>query len=30
MYKPQNYIEKPINVLSFDSFGHAILNYEAI
>lgn len=30
MYKPQNYIEKPINVLSFDSFGHAILNQEGI
>lgn len=30
MYESQNYIEKPINLLSFDSLGHAILNYDAI
>jgi hypothetical protein len=31
MYSPpKNYIEKPINLLSFDVEGHAILNQEAI
>jgi hypothetical protein len=26
MYNIQKYIEKPIQLLSFDSLGHAILN----
>lgn len=30
MYSPQNYIEKPINLLYFDSLGHAILNGKAV
>lgn len=30
MYPAQNYIEKPINLLSFDSLGHAILHEEAL
>lgn len=30
MYSPQKFIEKPLNLLSFDSLGHAILNKKAI
>ena len=30
MHLSQNYIEKPINLLSFDSLGHAILNKSAL
>lgn len=30
MYSPQNYVEKPLNLLTFDSLGHAILNKQTL